>query len=421
MKVLFISEYFPPSAMGGGEISAFLLARALAKEAEITEVHVLTSLFDGLEREEKKEGIFIHRLLKTGHPGSLLGNLARMLLFERSLLRELEVLQKRENFDIIHCMNTNSISAVLLREKTEARFVLHLNGPLLFCPKGTLMYMDREACNKKCTRLTYLDCFFRSRMIGKMNLNPLIKYNPLAFFLIRRKYEHYQQLLKRFDFYMPISPFMEKRLDMAGIDKSRMEIVYNITEHERFRLSLKKNKIKRILYLGEYSQPKGPQVLLEALKKIKEEYEANFYGSGVLKDYLDINKGEKSYVHDKAPYEKIPSIMAEHDILVFPSLVGEAFGRAALEACFCGKTVIASYVGGVPDIIVHGKTGFLFKPGDAEELAGLLRKAIKNPLNPKSVRNSVMKKFSDRGTIERVMGIYKKLITRSGAQYGRPT
>jgi glycosyltransferase involved in cell wall biosynthesis len=57
---------------------------------------------------------------------------------------------------------------------------------------------------------------------------------------------------------------------------------------------------------------------------------------------LKKNSGKKININKHADFSEIPNIIEQHDILVFPSLVAEAFGRAALEACAAGKIVIAS-------------------------------------------------------------------------------
>ena len=74
MKVLLISEYFPPIVHGGGEISAETLARELAKNN--IEVHVLTSYFKGLNPYEEINKVKIYRLLKTSlNPRKLTDNI----------------------------------------------------------------------------------------------------------------------------------------------------------------------------------------------------------------------------------------------------------------------------------------------------------------------------------------------------------
>ncbi len=345
MKVLMVSEYFPPYAMGGGEHSAFLLAKNLAKDIDIS---VLTSWFPGLKNQETMEGIKVIRKLRTGKDSnSFIGNFGR-LFFERSLKRELPKIM--HEYDIIHCMNITSIPAVEVKE--NVKFIAHVNSPGLFCPKHTLLYKDKEPCERECTRTTYLDCFLNSEEVGKMQNKPHLKYNPLFIYLARKRFESYQKNIGKFDLYMATSEFMKERLVKIGIDKKKIEVVPNIVEFKPVKR--KKNKIPHILYVGAYLKSKGPQLLIEALRKVNKEYRCNFYGSGYLKDYL--LKKVKEYnlnvqIHDPVPKEKMPEIYASHDLVVVPSLVGEAFNRVVVEAKAAGCEVIASDVGGMRELV----------------------------------------------------------------------
>ena len=401
-----ISEYFEPYAQGGGEISAFNLAKELVKNK--IEIHVLTSHFNGLKTKETINNVKLFRYLSSGKPNSLFGNVKRIINFEKSVIKQLPKLYSKEKYDIIHCMNTNSIVAIKLKKKINAKFIMHVNGPVPFCPKGTLMYKDKKICDKKCTRLTYLDCFIHSKTAGKKNLNFLHKFNPLTMFLLRKNYETLNSLIKKFDYYMPISTYMQNKLTFSGIPKNKTKIIYNILDFNKFsKLKQPKNKIKKILYLGAYSKSKGPQILLQALSNLKVQYTANFYGKGELKEYLvKYTKSQKLNVtiNDKVDYKEIPKIIQEHDILVFPSLVGEAFGRVALEALAANKTVIASNIGGIPDVIQHNKSGYLFEPGNSNELAKLIEKCIKE--NIKFKPN--LDKFDKEKIVNQVIKIYNK-------------
>jgi glycosyltransferase involved in cell wall biosynthesis len=386
MKVLIVSEYFFPLGKGGGEISGFLFAKELAKNKIV--VHVLTSLFKGMKKEELIENVKIHRLLRSGkNPNSIIDNIKRWVFFEKSLLKELEEFDRKENFDIIHCMNATSISAVKLKDKLKKRFFLHVNSPVLFCPKGTLMYKDKCPCDKKCDRKTFFDCYRHSSLIGKMELNFFMKYNPLVIYGMRNVYENNQRLMKKFDYYIAISNFMKSCLIMCGIDKKKISVICPLIELERFtKLKQPKNNVSKILYLGEYSKPKGPQLIIDALKEVNRPYEANFYGEGVLKNYLI--KEAKKYnlnvnVHDKANYDDIPKIMEKHDIVIIPSLVSEGFGRVALEAIAAGKYVIANKVGGLGEV-VKGR-GNLVNTQDSKKLAEAIQKYKKN----KSTKNNL--------------------------------
>jgi glycosyltransferase involved in cell wall biosynthesis len=72
---------------------------------------------------------------------------------------------------------------------------------------------------------------------------------------------------------------------------------------------------------------------------------------------------------------KVASWLRATDIFVLPSL-SEAFSNALAEAMACGCCAVASCVGGVPELISHGHTGLLFRPGDAVDLAEKLRLVI---------------------------------------------
>ncbi len=417
MKILIISEYFYPEEKGGGEISAFLLAKEIAKSG--IETHVLTSYFEKLKKEETIEKVKIHRTLKTGkNPSSVLSNIKRDLFFERSLLNELKILEDKESFDIIHCMNITSIYAIKLKQKIKKPFVLHVNSPVLFCPKATLMYQDRQECFFECKLCTFLKCYLKSKNLGKFELSPVLKYNLFTFFGIRKKYKNYQKIIKRFDYYFAISTYMKERLLKAGIPQNKIDIIYNEINLNNFqRLKQNKNRIKRILYLGEYSRPKGPHVLIEALKKIKLPYEANFYGEGNLKEYLKKeikNNKINAKINEKIKYDKLPEIVQMHDIVVIPSLVGEAFGRVALEAIAAGKVVVASDVGGIGDIIKEGKTGFLYN--GKNNLVYLINLLLEKKI---SLDRGVIKKHIKhlkKNNSETVIKIYKRLQNENKKQ-----
>jgi glycosyltransferase involved in cell wall biosynthesis len=79
----------------------------------------------------------------------------------------------------------------------------------------------------------------------------------------------------------------------------------------------------------------------------------------------------------RVKHEEVPSILNGFDIFVVPS-VFESFGVAALEAQACGVPVLASDVGGLPEVVIEGKTGFMFPKGDYKAIAAKLALLIKD-------------------------------------------
>ena len=176
MKILLITEYFPPIIHGGGELSAQTLAQELVKND--IEVHVLTSKRKNSKVHEIKDNVKIHRLLKTGvNPRNLLDNFKRTILLPTSIKKEFYKLNKKEKFDVIHFLNTTSITEL----KTKIKKVATINNYTNFCPKSNLYHKTNFKPGEK-NFIKYLKCMFTSDYIGKQKLKPYLKYNP--FFLI---------------------------------------------------------------------------------------------------------------------------------------------------------------------------------------------------------------------------------------------
>ena len=120
----------------------------------------------------------------------------------------------------------------------------------------------------------------------------------------------------------------------------------------------------------------GPEVLIRAVEKVLQNnpnIRLSVAGDGELTEHL------KRMVHYREldsqitftgyiPNYRIYQFIQEHDMMVMPSL-REAFGVAALETGACGRPVIATRVGGIPEVVLNGRTGILVPPDDVDALA----------------------------------------------------
>jgi glycosyltransferase involved in cell wall biosynthesis len=136
-----------------------------------------------------------------------------------------------------------------------------------------------------------------------------------------------------------------------------------------------------IMYAGRFSVQKGAGHLIDALGILKEkglDFEAWMYGQGPLKDYLRSFAEEKKLqfqLNDYVDHKTLASRINQADVFVVPSL-SEGLGFMAAEALACGVPVIASNVGGLPDI-VEG-CGILVPPGDPKALADAIMEVNRN-------------------------------------------
>jgi len=142
----------------------------------------------------------------------------------------------------------------------------------------------------------------------------------------------------------------------------------------------------RLAYIGSVLPGKGLHVLLEALRQVRSQrfvldvlgrMDADpVYGRRITK-----LARRDSRVNLKGPFsvEDKEEIYANIDLLIIPSVVPETFSLVAREALLNGTPVIASRVGALPEIILDGVNGYLFTPGDADELAGILNELDRQP------------------------------------------
>lgn len=99
----------------------------------------------------------------------------------------------------------------------------------------------------------------------------------------------------------------------------------------------------------------------------------------------------------------LPGAIAEADILAFPTLAQEALGRSAVEAMACGRPVVASRLGGLPWVIEDEKTGLIFEPGDAEDLARQLGRLLDDPALCDRLGQAGRAKFEREFTWDRII------------------
>ncbi|TAK78046.1 MAG: glycosyltransferase family 1 protein [Aquabacterium sp.] len=131
----------------------------------------------------------------------------------------------------------------------------------------------------------------------------------------------------------------------------------------------------RILFVGRLDRQKGVDVLYEALRRLGPRASALVVGSAVVAGERGATAPDNVRVLGWLPRERIDAYYRAAQVLVVPSR-WEGFGLVALEAMRAGRAVIASHVGGLPEVVEDGVTGLLFEPGlgprPAAELAGLL-------------------------------------------------
>ncbi len=188
----------------------------------------------------------------------------------------------------------------------------------------------------------------------------------------------------------------------------------------------KKNK-KTILFVGRLIEVKGIDVLLRAFKIIKKmhpDVELRIVGDGPLKEEIVTLSDELGIPVTLTGYKTGEELKREYlnaSVFVLPSKrdkIGqtETLGVVTIEALSYGLPVVASNLGGIPDVIKDKKTGLLFNPGDHEELAEKIMLLLENPeMAGELVRKGqehVKNNYSWKRIVDRMEQLYIGLLGR---------
>jgi glycosyltransferase involved in cell wall biosynthesis len=206
--------------------------------------------------------------------------------------------------------------------------------------------------------------------------------DPPARFQIRR-------LLKRARAVVVVSRNLMDQARALGIPEARLRVVYNGIDRDHFHPADKRaarhhlglpDDRELVLYLGHLAEHKGVLDLVQAARLLRERHPRAmvlFVGDGPLSGHirqLGAPGGELAGTilgSSTVPHAEVPSWMAAADVLCLPSW-GEGMPNVVREAHACGRPVVATRVGGIPEAIHSAELGGLVPPRDPARLAQAL-------------------------------------------------
>ena len=394
MRILLLSNLYPPHILGGAEI----LARDYAANLEALghEVIVLTSAY-GLTKAQQEGQIW--RTLQY----------AQAPHFDRSRAPWQQLHLLKDYYQSFHSpANVKELQRVISETQPDLLYIWEITGIGLNSMLKTLHelripivfhlgnYWLHYAISPETKQTRLHTRWLKKALIGSV---PSLKYTSL----------------------IAVSQVVKDEYIKAGCDAERIEVIYNGIDQrflntpssgERNSSTVSPPKELQLIYVGRLCVEKGVLVLLQALDTLineqhKQHCHLNIFGDGdeayikELQSFLN-EKDLTKYVtfHGKVPQDELIKHYDRSDVMLIPSIWKEPFGLVVAEAMARGLPVIASNIGGPVEIITHNVDGLLVEPGDVQELAAAITRLFEDPATRQRLGQVAHRTVQERFRIE---------------------
>jgi len=407
MKILLINKFY--YLKGGTEKHFFELKDVLEKNGH--EVIVLSTQNDKNNFSGKNEYFIPETKM---HLSNFLNGLN--LFYNFRAIKELKKIIAEHNIDVAHLHNVGhhfSPAIIKFLKKKNIPVVMTVHDYKIVCPNYKL-FNQGKTC-EKCQGGKFYHC-----LAGKCVKNSHLASLVLMLESYWAKWKKYYDYV---DYFIVPSQFMKMQLMKNGIEKNKIKYLPNFLDEEKLEKNESGEMEKYILFFGRLSQEKGISVLIEAMRYIKNEnIKLKIAGDG--EELFNLKKqAEKLKLENQVEFlgyqnkEQVKKLIANSQFVVVPSVWYENAPYSVLESFSQAKPVIGSRIGGIEEIIIDGKTGLLFNPGNAKDLAEKINFLWKNPQEIYQMGSETSEFFKEKfGSKKYYQGLEKIYSKLSGSK-----
>jgi len=384
---------------GGVGTYAALLVKNLPEEFEIDVITLKPSKkIDNVSYREAFERATIHII------GSANDTFIYNSLFQLNLMRKIRSLQNEQRFDILHANHAQMPDLLLKFFRIGIPSVTTIHTTLKSQMMGTSSSRLRLNEMERSEKMTAL-------------------FSPALLAAERMYVERCENLIF-------VSHYIQKLFEASFGKPERFKVIHNGIDTNLFRprdekecynyFPMLEGRENILLFIGRMLALKGLDVLIDSFARIIQEIDAHLVLAGAgnfepwKKRLLRKNIPESKYTFlGRVPYYKIPFLYPLASVFTLPSY-SESFPLTILEAMSCGIPVVATDVGGIPEMIENGVNGFLIKPGDptalAERISQILLCKEKTMELARKGRVRAVTEFSAKRMANETAEMYKRVI-----------
>jgi glycosyltransferase involved in cell wall biosynthesis len=363
---------YPPNFIGGAELIAHAQALELKRmghdvivfAGDISELGKRHSI-----RQEKYEGltVFRIRLVSEDYQPEYIN------FYHEKVENQFKEVLNSFSPDVVHFHNIIGLSLGLISiaKQKGIKTVLTLHDNWGFCYKNTIIKNESEICHD----------FTRCRECMPYISDEINKSIP-----IRTRQDFFKIIFKDLDEFISPSQYLAKNYNLAGIPEEKMHVIWNGIDVQKFSgfSRIPDNKRIRFTFIGYLGKHKGINVLIDALSYINnmDSLSVNIVGKGELIQDLKNKVQEMGLSNVVSFWGRVDDIRDAYrntDVFILPSIWPENQPVTITEAMASKIPVIASNLGGVPELVEDGKTGYLFEAGNPKDLAQKMLEFLLHP------------------------------------------
>uniref|UniRef100_A0A7J2U3A7 Glycosyltransferase n=1 Tax=Ignisphaera aggregans TaxID=334771 RepID=A0A7J2U3A7_9CREN len=310
--------------------------------------------------------------------------------------------------------------------------VAHLHSYEFLCPFMWLTYSLKEICNDSCTISKIVKCKFGSETHlialgaktlphGLISLGPGIVWTSLYYAKWRKII---MESFNNIDGFIAVSRTLYELHTkyFYNSKKKLLEVIYNLTIEplKYVKPSSHEPYGDYVLYASGSNPVKGPHLLLEAWREVSREFrDLKLYMVGCKNTWVE-RKARQMNLRNIVFMERLPPdrryyyLMYKAKAVVMPSLVPEAFGRIPVEANRLGVPAVVSSAGALPEIIIDGITGYIFKAGDVDDLVKKVVKVLEKDFNREEIIKHSYEKVDPQREVEKLIEFFESVINYKG-------
>lgn len=356
MKILVVSNLYPPHSIGGYEERCRQIIDRLRARGH--DVRVLTSTH-GVEREQI-EG-HVHRRLRVhgffGHPWLPIHQLFALEKHNHRVLRE-ELASFRP--DVVHVWNLGGISKslTLALKAADVPVVYDVSDHWIARSLRADVWLKWWNGESDSAPARFAGTALKASGLGSIaeKAAPFAPWDEIKF---PRIYFCSDAL---------------KQLTIAkGYALEHAAVIYCGVETAKFAPRPADSRFTRLLYVGRFAEDKDPLTAIRALKQLPEHFTLALYGKGDA-DYSEQLRAEAAPLNGRVEFRsasaaEMAGVYAQHDALLFTSAWAEPFALTPLEAMAARLPVISTLEGGSRELIRHGENALAFRTSDPADLA----------------------------------------------------